>query len=219
MGSFFANINLSDRRSNNMAYRVRTNTMSPYKPSPNSSLYGVESANGSYGTPDTKITAFSPEDVRGLKGSGTKYTNTLSIAEEHDPFVSSSSTYNGKGKAKVSGLSATAPEFDPYKNKDDVNGGMVSEALRGGAPIPGTAEHLTAIIAAENSPSKRPEATHFGVFTTSMDKSRNFKITGINFDAQEFYDKVVASMAVSNLAIWLLIFISPSMLILLKFNH
>jgi hypothetical protein len=57
-------------------------------------------------------------------------------------------------------LSATASAFQPYG---------LRVAPMNTAPIPGTTQHLNAIIAAEASPSKPAEITHFGIFTTDTD--------------------------------------------------
>jgi len=65
------------------------------------------------------------------------------------------------------------------------------------APIPGTAQHLNAIIAAEESPSKPVEITHFGIFTTDTDATRNIKVSSLqdlNISAM-----IHASLSVSHL--------------------
>jgi hypothetical protein len=46
-------------------------------------------------------------------------------------------------------------------------------------PILGTTQHLNAIIAAEASPSKPAEITHFGIFTTDTDATRNIKVSSM----------------------------------------
>jgi hypothetical protein len=58
--------------------------MTLLKCSPLSSRDGGESA---HGTPDTKITAFSPEDTRPIKPSVGKSQCTLLGVAHHDPFV------------------------------------------------------------------------------------------------------------------------------------
>jgi hypothetical protein len=58
--------------------------MTRLKCSPHSSRDGGESTQG---TPDTKITAFSPEDARSIKPSVTKSPGTLMGIGHHDPFV------------------------------------------------------------------------------------------------------------------------------------
>jgi hypothetical protein len=47
------------------------------------------------------------------------------------------------------------------------------------APIPGTAQHLNAIIAAATSPSKPNEITHFGIFTIDSSATRNIKVSSL----------------------------------------
>jgi hypothetical protein len=59
-------------------------TMTLLKCSPLSSRDGGESA---HGTPDTKITAFSPEDIRSVKPTVGKSPGTLLGVGHHDPFV------------------------------------------------------------------------------------------------------------------------------------
>jgi hypothetical protein len=58
--------------------------MTLLKCSPLSSRDGGESA---HGTPDTKITAFSPEDIRSVKPTVGKSPGTLLGVGHHDPFV------------------------------------------------------------------------------------------------------------------------------------
>jgi hypothetical protein len=67
-------------------------------------------------------------------------------------------------------LSATASAFQPYG---------IRVTPMNTAPIPGTAQHLNAIIAAEESPSKPAEITHFGIFTTDTDATRNIKVSSL----------------------------------------
>jgi hypothetical protein len=67
-------------------------------------------------------------------------------------------------------LSATASAFQPYG---------LRVAPMNTAPIPGTTQHLNAIIAAEASPSKPAEITHFGIFTTDTDATRNIRVSSL----------------------------------------
>ena len=69
---------VADRR------RAQDLTMTLLKCSPLSSRDGGESARG---TPDTKITAFSPEDIKSVKLSVGKSPGTLLGVTHHDPFV------------------------------------------------------------------------------------------------------------------------------------
>jgi hypothetical protein len=64
--------------------RAQDLTMTLLKCSPLSSRDGGESARG---TPDTKITAFSPEDIRSVKPTVGKSPGTLLGVAHHDPFV------------------------------------------------------------------------------------------------------------------------------------
>jgi hypothetical protein len=67
-------------------------------------------------------------------------------------------------------LSATASAFQPY-------GFRVASINT--APIPGTAQHLNAIIAAATSPSKPTEIVRFGMFTTDTLTTRNIKVSSL----------------------------------------
>jgi hypothetical protein len=171
--------------------------MQHYKESPYSGYGGGESTEG---TPETKLTSFSPEDGRDKNFAMAKPT-TNPMDHVHDPFVGTSNMPKSEGK-----LSATASSFEPFGL--GLNFGslpstksMYSMAPKSAAPLPGTTQHLESIIAAEeNSPYRRapppaPLVTKLGFFSTESLASRHVKVTGIFLD--DIRDRVQASIDVS----------------------
>jgi hypothetical protein len=163
------------------------------------SLYSVYSGEDSMeGTPETKSIPFSSEDTRCESLTMAKSTAAL-MDNVHDPFVGTST--KPKSEAK---LSATASSFEPFGlglgfGSLASTKLMTSMALKSAAPLPGTAQHLEYIIAAEeNSPLRRappaPQATKVGFFTTEVLASRHVKITGIFLD--DIRDRVQESINV-----------------------
>ncbi|KAE9374888.1 hypothetical protein N431DRAFT_405942 [Stipitochalara longipes BDJ] len=155
--------------------------MSPY-----SAYGGGESFEG---TPETKLTSFSPEDGSvnnfAVPKSATNPMNTV-----HDPFVGSS----GKPKTEAK-LSATASSFEPFGL--GLNFGSLSltksttlKAPKSAIAMPGTTQYLESIIAAaENSPrrgapapSSAPQVTKGGFFSTESIANRHLKVIGIFID-------------------------------------
>jgi hypothetical protein len=150
--------------------------MTKHKVSPYSSQGGASIE----GTPDTKFTSFSPEELKGSNSYAAAKTATTPLKSVHDPFFSTST------KAKVEQkLSATATSFQPFGLKyasPSSAKSMPSQASRSSAPIPGTAQHLQQIIEAEeNSPRRRTqiEITQSGTFTTNTRAGRHIKISSI----------------------------------------
>jgi len=143
--------------------------MSYYKTSPNSSHDGLQSMDA---TPDTKLTAFSPDDVRSIKiPSASRSADTSTESCHNDPFVSAGS----KPKAEQK-LSATASTFQPFGLKN------VGLAPISSTPVPGTADHLHAIIAADADVVRDPitsEVLGAGKFTTDTLASRSIKVESI----------------------------------------
>lgn len=158
-----------------------------YKESPYSIYGGGQSMEG---TPETKLTSFSPEDLNHNSYFNTNST-TNSMDNVHDPFFGTSSKPKSEGK-----LSATASAFEPFGL--GVTFGSISStkslnlmAPKSAGPLPGTAQYLESIIAAEeNSPRRRaeradppaPPVTKSGFFTTEAVCSRHVKITSIFLD-------------------------------------
>jgi hypothetical protein len=141
--------------------------------SPYSSTGHVESAGG---TPDTRLTAFSPEDNRLTKHASIYKSAGTPLKEgQHDPFVTTSAQPKAEQK-----LSATASSFRPLVVRDAPPIGTAG--INGSSAIPGTAQYLNQIIAESTPPPRAPEpieALKFGTFTTDTGASRSIKISGI----------------------------------------
>lgn len=118
--------------------------------SPHSSSGHADSAEG---TPDTSLTAFSPEDARPPRAPGTSPSGGLSFdGVQHDPFVT---TTTAQQSTRV--LSATATAFRPL--------GL------GSSPSSITPSIIT--------PPSTSSTTQFGTFSTDTAASRCMKIFGI----------------------------------------
>jgi hypothetical protein len=149
--------------------------MAPQYGSPQSSSEGSLG-----GTPDTRITAFSPEDVRYGRQPLHRTTVTPTSSTSNDPFVSASTTQKPK-------LSALASEFEPSKPR-------VLVPVPDARPLPGTAEHLNNIISAAENESAVHELGSYGTFTTSTVKTRILKITslrGVSLDVMSTVDSAL----------------------------
>lgn len=145
--------------------------MSRYTNSPHSSLRD-ESIQG---TPQTTLTAFSPEDARGFKVTSTRSSERPQQAAQADPFVSASKTKQDQK------LSATASSFQPFGLRVRSTA-PASTSASTSRPIPGTTQYLDAVIEKENSPARSVqeiELTQFGTFTTSTLLSRTVKIASV----------------------------------------
>jgi hypothetical protein len=163
-----------------------------YHASPHSSSGRDESPGG---TPDTKFTAFSPDDARALKPSNVKSAGTPLKASHNDPFVSD--TTKPKVEQK---LSATASAFQPFGLR--VSSIIPSPAVAHGlAPLPNTTQYLNNIIAEASPP--RAEVTQFGTFTTDTGATRNIKVSGI-YGGEEVLPEVKATLDVSQLQLSIL---------------
>lgn len=178
--------------------------MSPIRPSPGSSCDSGDSVDG---TPYTKLTAFSPEDVRSTKPSSSAVTNTPARGIQHDPFISSSVKPKMEQK-----LSATASAFQPFGLRaaslgSTASGFSAKPSASSMKPIPGTRQYLNAIIegyeaanleAAKKSPSSAlGDSNIWGTFTTDTSTSRNLKVmTNLNVDIMPL---VSATIAVSQI--------------------
>jgi hypothetical protein len=160
-----------------------------YSQSPHSSSGAADSGEG---TPDTRLTSFSPEDARLVKPSNTKSTGTPLKASQQDPFVTTSSKPKGEQK-----LSATASAFQPFGLRVS-SSSSAPVTTHGSAPVPGTIQYLDGVIAAQLSPSsgtQHPELTQQGTFSTDTGATRCIKIANI-YDGDVFH-LVEASMNVS----------------------
>ncbi|KAG0648563.1 Meiosis mei2 [Hyphodiscus hymeniophilus] len=155
-----------------------------YDHSPHSSS-GV--AGSSEGTPDTRFTAFSPEDTRPIKPS--TQNGTPQRANQQDPFISTSAEPKAEQK-----LSATASDFKPYssnlghtQNLDYVSAYNTYSAT---AALPQAAENLRILIGqmpgrgntGQAGPAKaaaQVTTNQFGTFSTDTSATRCFQITSI----------------------------------------
>ena len=146
-----------------------------YRHSPHSSS---GAAGSSEGTPDTRFTAFSPDDAQRIKvtgQAGTPLTNS-----QQDPFVTSANTKTGQK------LSATASDFKPY-SRNVGNTEVFDFASSATAALPRMADNLRALIgqmpgygaqgskAAQSSPVKAtPQGSinQVGTFSTDTNATR-----------------------------------------------
>jgi hypothetical protein len=124
------------------------------------------SSNGGEGstqhTPDTTITAFSPEDVRPTRFSHASSGGGVAIdSASNDPFISS--TVGGKLKHTI--LSAKASEFAPASSR--------AQQMS-----------IAPVSSASTAPTKSSTCS-LGVFTTDTGASRNIKIKSIYNDDVE----------------------------------
>lgn len=128
------------------------------------------------GTPDTRLTAFSPEDA--VKGAGTGSqpvaANPVSAGvvptpgAQQDPFVSSARKQKQEQK-----LSPTASAFLPFNLAFKVGSSVTLPSAVAGPgtanPVPGTLQYLDSVVASNQS-SIAPatlDSTSFGVSPTS----------------------------------------------------
>lgn len=148
------------------------------------------------GTPNTRLTAFSPEDTK----DGNTYKGNFAANRDNminDPFVTDV-------KAKLDQkLSPTASSFQPLGLGFHLPGsGKTASSIAGpsNAPVPGTAQHLQYIIATEeNSPRRRaPQGamSKYGQFTTETKAGRHIKVESL-FKTEDISQVVDESMDVS----------------------
>ncbi|TAQ90445.1 hypothetical protein B7494_g1292 [Chlorociboria aeruginascens] len=146
-----------------------------------------DAAESTQGTPDTRFTAFSPEDARAFKLTASASTATPLRASQHDPFVTTTS----KSKAEQK-LSATASSFQPFSFKVSSASSVPTVAYGSASltpllsnPVPGTVQYLDSVVAAHTSPApaaKHTGATQHGIFTTDTGATRCIKVASIYQD-------------------------------------
>ena len=145
----------------------RTHIESPYSSSGN--------ADSVSGTPDTRLSGFSPDDIRIARSSGAiKPLATPQNEGQHDPFVSNQNLDQK--------LSATALPFQPTLIPGRAAMPASSAANSSAPPLPGSAQFLCQQIAEDTPPPRAPdpiEILKFGVFTTDTGASRSIKVSGI----------------------------------------
>ncbi|KAI9646936.1 hypothetical protein NHQ30_004936 [Ciborinia camelliae] len=154
----------------------RSYGQSPPSPISNGAFESIQ------GTPNTALTAISPEDARAPKPSTTE-TRTASItqsaaANQHDPFVTTSTTSRASAQ-----LSATASAFQPLQLYGpavgaQVAGNVVANGSGSVTLIPGTIQYLDNVVASQ-SPVRDSEITNYGKFSTDTGATRCIKVTDI----------------------------------------
>ena len=182
-----------------------TNMMYGHSPHSSSDVAG-----SSEGTPDTRFTAFSPEDARPIKA--TEHTATPQReATQQDPFITTSTKTKVEQK-----LSATASDFEPYSQ--NVGSAKTSNyaALYDGngtaaAALPKVAENLRNLIdqmpgykLLGNSAHQQGSAkvasqgtvTQFGIFSTDTSATRCFQVTSIYKNDLSVHQTVFNSLRV-----------------------
>jgi hypothetical protein len=113
---------------------------------PMTSMYGhsPHSSSGIFGstegTPDTRLTAFSPDDARPLKASNDVSGGTQSGTTQQDPFV----TTTTKGKEQK--LSATASAFQPFNIPVATTTPAIELEFTATAALPAQVEKLNHLI-------------------------------------------------------------------------
>ena len=137
-----------------------------YSGSPQSSSDSNEAFDG---TPESKLTAFSPEDrAVAAKPFGVTIGGASLAAGPHDPFI----TPDTKGRDVK--LSATASTFQPFA----INAGpsptySSSTRVRSSSETPGTLEFL------QKETLDAAEPDRFGTFTTDTGATRCMKVTSL----------------------------------------
>jgi hypothetical protein len=157
-----------------------TATMYGHSPHSSSGLAG-----SSEGTPDTRFTAFSPEDARPVKAAGL--TVTPMTTTQADPFVTTSTKVKAEQK-----LSATASDFKPFaQNVSNVQ--TFDFASSATAALPGMVQNLKNLIgqmpgygsqanvAQPGSVKVTPQGTtnQVGTFSTDMSVTRLLQVKTI----------------------------------------
>lgn len=136
------------------------------------------------GTPDTRLTAFSPDDARPLKvaieGSTAAHAGTV----QHDPFVTS--TAKGKGEQK---LSATASAFKPFVVPVPVAqpGPAIELTFPATAALGGKVQKLKDILNHVKSSQRvqQGDANQHGIFSTDTDITRCIQVKGTDSSVRQ----------------------------------
>jgi hypothetical protein len=139
--------------------------------SPHSSSGAVGSSEG---TPDTRLTSFSPEDARPVKALNASRDANPSRANQNDPFITEAVKTKGEQK-----LSAMAMAFQPFAIP--VASGYSSPAIAYGsgavAALPGKIQALDNLIAQMKpiqAPASLPQS---GDFSSDTVKTRCIMVT------------------------------------------
>lgn len=162
--------------------------MSPYRgvasQSPHSSTGQQDSIEG---TPDTSLTAFSPEEVRSSRPSHVSSIGDTTIGTaHHDPFVTAA--------VEPRTLSATASSFQPGVDLNSTKSSTAPAPTPVKTTIANQPAHGGGSYLGSVSPGAQIGPSQFGTFSTETGASRYLKISGI-YDA-EFKPLVEASLQV-----------------------
>ena len=120
-------------------------------------------------TPESKLTAFSPEDRKmTAKSYGPDLGGALLTAGSHDPFVTT------HGKNKEVKLSATASTFQPFGNISGPNASSASHDH-----VPRSSSTTNTLGYKQSEALNAGDVGEFGMFTTETGASRCMKVTSI----------------------------------------
>ncbi|TGO69124.1 hypothetical protein BOTNAR_0015g00400 [Botryotinia narcissicola] len=153
----------------------RSYGQSPPSPVSNGAFESIQ------GTPNTAITAISPEDARVPKQSATdsRASSVTTAANQHDPFVTTGTT-TSRASAQ---LSATASAFQPLHLYGPavgapITGNLIANGSGSTTLIPGTIQYLDNVVASQ-SPVRESEVTSYGKFSTDTGATRCIRVTDI----------------------------------------
>ena len=166
-------------------------------------------AGSSEGTPDTRFTAFSPEDAHPVKSTGQN--STPQRATQHDPFISTSTRNKAEQK-----LSATASDFKPYSqnvgsNKPSNYAARYCGTYSATDALPKAAENLRNLIdqmptyGCQGSNAHQSRSTkaasqsgimQIGTFSTDTSATRCLQVTSVYKNHASVHQTVLASLEV-----------------------
>ncbi|KAF5879639.1 putative rna recognition domain-containing protein 2 protein [Botrytis fragariae] len=153
----------------------RSYGQSPPSPVSNGAFESIQ------GTPNTAITAISPEDARVPKQSATdsRASSVTTTVNQHDPFVTTGTT-TSRASAQ---LSATASAFQPLHLYGPavgapITGNLIANGSGSTTLIPGTIQYLDNVVASQ-SPVRESEVTSYGKFSTDTGATRCIRVTDI----------------------------------------
>ncbi|RAL60197.1 hypothetical protein DID88_000818 [Monilinia fructigena] len=164
----------------------RSYGQSPPSPVSNGAFESIQ------GTPNTALTAISPEDGRVPKSTTTE-SRPSSVAQnsanQHDPFVTSSTTSRASAQ-----LSATASAFQPLQlygpaGGTPAAGNLIANGSGVATLIPGTVQYLDNVVASQ-SPARDTEITSYGKFSTDTSATRCIRVTDIYQKVDSVFDCV-----------------------------
>jgi hypothetical protein len=161
-----------------------------YGQSPHSSS-GV--AGSSEGTPDTRFTAFSPEDVRPTKAGGIQAGASLSDMQQ-DPFVNTKSKLSAEVEDFKPKMPSAQTGFKPYDTVPNTE--VFGFANSATAALPAVIEQLREVTAQANAKFGSPQgnvgptgptnaalqgiANQSGIFSTDTNETRCMMVTSFS---------------------------------------